>query len=304
MSDTRTSVQGVEAELVTDCRNTHGEGVLWSHESRLLMWADIHGEAIWTFDPRSTEVTSYPTPGRVCCFAPCEGQPFNKIVAAFSDGFAFLDIETGKRTPIAPFEPELPQTRLNDGRTDRRGRLIAGGMDEKDLAPISSVWRLDPDLRLTKLLDGVSCANSTCFSPDGREMYFADSPRKEIVAFRYDPDTGALGDKRRVAQVDGIPDGSCVDAEGCIWNAVWEGYRVERWSPAGKLLTTVEVPVCKPTCCAFGGAELDTLYITTSRLAEPAERLAREPTAGSLYACKPGVRGLIDIPFATQASPT
>jgi len=131
-------------------------------------------------------------------------------------------------------------------------------------------------------------------------MYFADSPRREIVGFAYDPDTGRLGNKRTVAHVDGIPDGSCVDSDGCIWNAVWEGYRVERWSPTGKLLDAVEVPVCKPTCCAFGGNDLDTLYITTSRLGEPDERLAKEPTAGSLYAVNPGVRGLKDTPFGND----
>jgi len=264
------------------------------------MWTDINGESIWTFDPQSSFTNSYPTPGRVCCFAPLQDRPFTEVIAAFADGFAFLDLQTRKRGNIAAFEVETPETRLNDGRTDRQGRLVAGGMDESSLAPISSVWRLDPDLSLTKLFDGVSCANSTCFSPDGRQMYFADSPRREIVAFAYDPDTGSLGEKRRVTQVDGIPDGSCVDSEGCIWNAVWEGYRVERWSSAGELLDVVQVPVRKPTCCAFGGRELDTLYITTSRLGEPADKLGQEPTAGSLYAVRPGTCGLIDRPFANS----
>jgi L-arabinonolactonase len=101
-----------------------------------------------------------------------------------------------------------------------------------------------------------------------------------------------------VARTDGIPDGSCIDAEGFIWNAVWEGYRVERWSPDGRLDRIVEVPVAKPTCCAFGGADLATLFITTSRLAESPERLASEPQAGGLFAVKPGVRGVADAPFA------
>jgi L-arabinonolactonase len=129
-------------------------------------------------------------------------------------------------------------------------------------------------------------------------MYFADSPTKTIVAYDYDTATGRLGTMHILAKVDGIPDGSCVDREGCIWNAVWEGYRVERWSPDGALLQVVEVPVRKPTCCAFGGADLSTLYITTSRLMEEEDNLGREPSAGSLYAVRPGVEGLIDRPFA------
>jgi L-arabinonolactonase len=288
----------VQAELVVDCRNAHGEGILWSHEHGLLMWTDINGERIWTFEPRSNDARSYPTPGRVGCFAPRQGRPFTQLIAAFADAFALLDLSTGKRELIACFEPELPATRLNDGRTDRAGRLIAGGMDEAALAPISSVWRVDSDLSVRKLFGGVACANSACFSPDGRCMYFADSPTREIVAFDYDPATGAIGAKRLVARVDGIPDGSCVDDEGCIWNAVWEGYRVERWSPKGMRLQVIEVPVRKPTCCTFGGEDLATLYITTSRLMEGEDDLSREPSAGSVYAVRPGVQGIPDQAFA------
>ena len=288
----------MQAELVVDCRNAHGEGVLWSHDHSLLMWTDIHGETIWTYQPERKVERSYPANGRVGCFAPRRNRPFTELIAAFEDEFAFLDLSTGRRETIAAFEADLPSTRLNDGRTDRAGRFVAGGMDEPDLAPISSVWRVELDLSVTKLFGGVSCANSTCFSPDGRVMYFADSPRSEIVSFDYDPDSGKLGSRRQLARVDGIPDGSCVDVEGCIWNAVWEGYRVERWSPKGELLQTIEVPVRKPTCCAFGGEDLSTLYITTSRLMEEDDILAREPNAGSLYAARPGVRGITDPPFA------
>jgi len=288
----------VRAELVVDCRNAHGEGVLWSHEHGLLMWTDINGERLWTYEPVTGAERFYTTPGRIGCFAPREGRPFNELIVAFADAFAFLNLLTCKREDISAFEPDLPTTRLNDGRTDRAGRLIAGGMDEAELAPISSVWRVDPDLSVTKLFGGVSCANSACFSPDGRRMYFADSPTKTIVAYDYDTATGRLGAKRIVAKVDGIPDGSCVDREGCIWNAVWEGYRVEQRSPEGALLQVVEVPVRKPTCCAFGAADLSTLYITTSRLMEEEDNLGREPSAGGLYAVRPGVEGLIDRPFA------
>ena len=291
----------MQAKLLLDCRNAHGEGVFWSAAHSLLYWTDIQGEKIWTFLPSSGESLSYRTPGRVCCFATRENRAPTEIVAAFADGFAFLDLATGERAPIADFEPDKPTTRLNDGRTDPSGRFIAGGMDEKDLAPISSVLRLDPDLTVTCLLEGVACANSTCFSPDGSTMYFADSPTRKIVAFAYDPATGTIGEKRTIATIpegDGVPDGSCVDSEGFLWNAVWEGYRVERRAPDGRLDRTIEVPVKKPTCCAFGGDDLATLYITTSRLAETPADLAREPMAGGLFSVWTGIRGGIDMPFA------
>ena len=288
----------MKTELVLDCRNEHGEGILWNAADQRIWWTDIHGKALWSYDPATGDAKRWATPAPIGCFAPRHDGTF---VAAFVDGFALYDPKSGRRENIAPFEPDLPQTRLNDGRTDRQGRFIAGGMDEKDLSPISSVWRLDPDLKLTKLFDGVRCANSTCFSPDGRTMYFADSPEGEIVAFDYDTDTGNLGQKRSLARIEagrGVPDGSCVDAEGYIWNAVWEGYRVERFAPDGRIDMTIEVPVEKPTCVAFGGPDLAMLYITTSRLGSSAERLAREPESGGLYAVTPGVRGLVDTAFA------
>jgi L-arabinonolactonase len=288
----------VKAELVLDCRNQHGEGVLWNALDRRLWWTDIHGKALWAYDPVSARADRYDAPDRICCFAPRRD---GTLVAAFADAFAFFDPRTGRRDDIAPFEPEHAATRLNDGRTDRQGRFIAGGMDEEDLSPLSSVWRLDPDLTLTRLFGEVRCANSTCFSPDGRTMYFADSPDCEIVAFDYDPATGSLGARRRLASLPkarGVPDGSCVDAEGFVWNAVWEGYRVDRFAPDGRLDRSVAVPVMKPTCVAFGGPELDTLFITTSRLGSAAELLEREPHSGGLYAVRPGIKGLLDAPFA------
>jgi L-arabinonolactonase len=289
----------MKAAPVVECGNHHGEGVLWSAEHGLVLWTDIHGQALWTYDPATGHAQSYPVPGRLCCFAPRQGRPWHDLVAAFSDGFAFLDVLSGVRRTIAPFEPDLPTTRLNDGRTDPAGRLIAGGMDEGNpMMPISSVWRLDPDLSLTRLFGDVACANSTCFSPDGRTMYFADSPQRAIRAHAYDPATGAVGQARAFAAVDGIPDGSCVDAEGCVWNAVWEGYRVDRWSPGGRLVGSVPIPVAKPTCCAFGGADLTTLYVTSSRLGETPERLQDEPLAGALFAVETAVRGLPGEPFA------
>jgi L-arabinonolactonase len=288
----------MRADVLVDCRDHHGEGVLWSAAHGLAMWTDIHGQRVHALDPATGGHRTWAVPGRVCCFAPRSGRPATQLVCAMADGFCLLDLETGARSDIAAFEPGTPGTRLNDGRTDRRGRLIAGGMDEDALGPISSVCRLDPDLTVTTLFSGVACANSTCFSPDGATMYFADSPTGRIVAFPYDQEAGSVGAPRTVAETGAIPDGSCVDAEGFLWTAIWEGYRVERRAPDGLLDRVVEVGVAKPTCCAFGGAGLRTLFITTSRLGESEERLAREPHAGSLFAVEPGIAGLPDAPFA------
>ena len=131
-------------------------------------------------------------------------------------------------------------------------------------------------------------------------MFFADTPDREILAFDYEKGRGTLTNKRLHAsfkQEPGLPDGSCVDAEGGVWNAEWEGHRVVRVGPNGTIDHVIDVPVWKPTCCAFGGPNLDTLFITTSRLMSDEAALKKEPSAGGLFAVKPGIRGVIDTPF-------
>lgn len=281
------------AELVIDCRNHHGEGIMWSADHSLLMWTDIHGQKLWTFDPASSQARSYRLPERLACFAPRKGLAWNRILAAFADGFSLYDVLTGERQDLARFEHDKTTTRLNDGCTDRVGRFVAGGMDEGDpMSPISSVVVVDRDLSVRTLFGSVGCANSTCFSPDGKQMYFADSMTGAIEVFDYDAIAGIVSARRTLVRTKGVPDGSCVDAEGYVWNAVWEGYRVERYAPDGRLDRVVEVPVAKPTCCDFGGPDLETLYITTSRLGSDDATLRHEPLSGSLFACRAGIRGL------------
>jgi len=289
----------MQAELVLDCKNHHGEGILWDARTDTLWWTDIHGQKLWSFDPVTKSSQSYEMPDRVACFAPrAEADGF---IVAFAQTISLFDLNAGITQTIHEFEPDNANTRLNDGRTDRQGRLIVGGMNEGTGEADSSVLRVDADLSVTHLLDGVACANSTCFSPDGTTMYFADTPEKTIRAYAYDVVTGAVGAPRIHCDMHnepGLPDGSCVDADGGVWNAEWEGRRVVRIAPAGDIDRVINVPVWKPTCCTFGGPDLDTLFITTSRLASPQEVLEQEPASGGLFAVKPGVKGVTDTPFA------
>jgi L-arabinonolactonase len=285
------------AECVVDCRNQHGEGIFWDPTDRRVWWTDIEGRALWSYDPASGESLSIPMQDRVCCFAP---RSKGGLIVAFADRVVFLNPDTGTEELIHTFEPDNPETRLNDGRTDRAGRFVLGGMNEVSGTANSSVISIDADLSVRTLIEDVSCANSTCFSPDGRTMYFADTPDREIVAFDYESLTGDVSNRRLYASFadePGLPDGSCVDAEGGVWNAEWEGRRVVRVAPDGTIDRIIEVPVWKPTCCTFGGPDLDTLYITTSRLMSTDDVLEKEPDSGGLFAVKPGVRGVFDTPF-------
>lgn len=287
----------MRAELIVDCKNEHGEGIFWNPSDGRIWWTDIQGRALWSFDPVTTQSASIPMEDRVCCFAP---RAAGGLIVAYSDRVVLFDPETKKETLVTLFEPENPETRLNDGRTDRQGRLVVGGMNEVSGKPDSSVISIDGNLKVQTLIDQISCANSICFSPAGNTMFFADTPNREILAFDYDEDRGRLTNKRLHAsfkQEPGLPDGSCVDAEGGVWNAEWQGHRVVRVAPNGTIDHVIDVPVWKPTCCAFGGPNLDTLFITTSRLMSDEAALKKEPSAGGLFAVKPGIRGVIDTPF-------
>ncbi|MGB1359982.1 MAG: SMP-30/gluconolactonase/LRE family protein [Paracoccaceae bacterium] len=287
----------MRAELIVDCKNEHGEGIFWNPSDGRIWWTDIQGRALWSFDPVTTQSASIPMEDRVCCFAP---RAAGGLIVAYSDRVVLFDPETKKETLVTLFEPENPETRLNDGRTDRQGRLVVGGMNEVSGTPDSSVISIDGNLKVQTLIDQISCANSICFSPAGNTMFFADTPDREILAFDYEKDRGTLTNKRLHAsfkQEPGLPDGSCVDAEGGVWNAEWEGHRVVRVAPNGTIDHVIDVPVWKPTCCAFGGPNLDTLFITTSRLMSDEAALKKEPSAGGLFAVKPGIRGVIDTPF-------
>ncbi|WP_424971648.1 SMP-30/gluconolactonase/LRE family protein [Dinoroseobacter sp. S76] len=285
------------AERVVACRNQHGEGIFWDPAEGLVRWTDIEGRALWAYDPADDVSAMMPMRDRVCCFAP---RRQGGLIVAYADRVALFDPESGSEELIHRFEPENPDTRLNDGRTDRAGRFVLGGMNEVTGKPDSSVISIGPDLSVRTLIEGVSCANSTCFSPDGATMYFTDTPDREILAFDYDAEGGNLSNRRVHADFTsepGLPDGSCVDAEGGVWNAEWEGRRVVRIAPDGEIDAIIEVPVWKPTCCAFGGPDLDTLFITTSRLMSDEDVLRKEPDSGGLFAVKPGIHGVMDAPF-------
>lgn len=286
------------AKLVLDCANHHGEGVFWNATDERVWWTDIHGQKIWAYDPVSGSADSFDMPDRVCCFVPRMG---GGLIVAFSDRISLYSFETGEIKCLYRFEPNNPNTRLNDGRTDRQGNFVVGGMNEVTGEANSSVIRVNSDLSVTPLHSGISCANSICFSADGTTMYFADSPDRELCAYDYDASIGKMTNRRVHASFSNdssLPDGSCIDAEGGVWNAQWEGRRVVRVAPNGTVDKIIDVPVWKPTCCAFGGPDLDTLFITTSCLMSSSDQILAEPGSGGLFAVKPGVRGVIDQPFA------
>jgi L-arabinonolactonase len=204
-------------------------------------------------------------------------------------------------------EEDRPTTRLNDGKLDRQGRLVFGTMDENPggAHPIGQIWSYEGGARARVLATGVRIANSIAFSPDGRRMYFADTPTRVIRCYDYDPASGDLSGQRVFAALagPGFPDGSAIDAGGCLWNAEWGGGRVVRYTPDGRVDRTIAFPCSQVTCCAFGGAMLDVLFVTSARTGLDERALAAQSHAGALFAVNVGVSGIEDTPFPAARLP-
>ena len=281
-------------ELAVDVRHELGESVLWDDRAGELVWVNIHAGEIWRHSERGG-VIRHALPDRVGAIGLRRGRGY---VVGLAKGFGFFDPTTGIHDPVAAVEADLPHTRLNDGRCDRAGNFLCGGIDEGGAAT-SGLYRFFPDGKVERLLAGVTCANSTCFSPDGGTLYFADMPQGRIRCYDYDP-AAPLGPERPFcdfAGQRGLPDGSTVDAEGCLWSTHWGGGKIVRYAPDGAVLQEVALPVTNPTCLAFGGSDFRTLFITTARFQLSADQLKREPLAGAVLKMRTDVAGLPEPRF-------
>jgi len=289
------------ANLLIDGKHLLGEGVLWCARSQCLLWTDILGATLWRHRPASGETESWPMPEPLATFALTADD--DKLLLGLASQLAWFNFSTKTVTPICKVEADLPHTRINDGRCDRAGRFVFGTKnDAPDLARCCSFYRLNTDLTLERLaLPAVAISNSICFSPDGRIMYYCDSPAKTIHCCDYDTAAGSTANPRLFAdlqQQPGVPDGSTVDSQGYLWNAQWGGYRVLRLAPDGSIDRMIKVPVAQPSCVALGGADLDTLYVTSARESLTAAALLAEPAAGGMFQLRlEDIRGLPEMRF-------
>ncbi|HXW82755.1 MAG TPA: SMP-30/gluconolactonase/LRE family protein, partial [Acidimicrobiales bacterium] len=186
------------------------------------------------------------------------------------------------------------RVRFNEGKVGPEGRFVAGTMDWHEQEALGKLYQLGPDGAVTTLLDGVAISNGLDATDDGKALFYIDTPLGGVDVFERDPATGALSGRRRFVDVpaaDGAPDGMTLDAEGCIWVALWGGGQVRRFDPSGRLIAAVEVPARQVSSVAFGGDHLDELFITTARVGQPQAALSGQPRAGDLFWCSPGVTG-------------
>jgi sugar lactone lactonase YvrE len=190
-----------------------------------------------------------------------------------------------------------PTVRMNDGGCDPQGRFYCGSMAYDEAPGRGTLYRLDPDRSVRVVLDGLTISNGLAWSPNGYTAYHVDSPTQTVRAYAFDADRGRLEDGHVVVVIDaadGTPDGLTVDADGNLWVALWDGGAVRHYSASGELLDVVAVPARRVTACTLGGVDLDTLFITTSRVDVPP---GEQPAAGALFIAHPGVRGLPTATF-------
>jgi len=285
-----------DVRCVADVHAVLGEGPVWVSREAALYWVDIKGRKIFRLDQQG-KVSEWATPFRVGSLAPRASGDF---IAGTDQGIAAIDLEAGQFEIVDHPEAHLPDNRFNDGKVDRRGRFWIGSMDDTERDASGTLYRIDPDLRATRIDEGHKVTNGPAFSPSGALMYHNDSARRVTYVFDLD-DAGNAANRRVFAtygEEEGYPDGMTVDADGCLWIAFWDGWCVRRYSPAAECLARIALPVARPTSCAFGGTNLEHLHITSASIGLDQAALAAQPQAGGLFMATPGARGVPEIPFA------
>ncbi len=284
-------------ELVANVRASVGEGPHWDTSTQRLVWVDIEGNRILEFDPASgtTREAAVPQhPGAIVRRAS------GGYIAAVTDGFAAVDFD-GRFEMIASIEADLPQSRMNDGKCDSQGRFWAGTTRMTHDTAVGTLYRLDADRSVHPMLSDVWISNGLDWTDDDQRMYFIDSHSSQVDVFDFDAATGAIANRRPVVQAPKewlFPDGMTLDAEGYLWVAFWGSSAVRRFDPEGRLDHELELPVSQVASCAFGGADLRDLYITTAARGLDEAALEREPHAGGLFRARPGVAGRPSHSFA------
>lgn len=280
----------MHAERFLNLTLTLGEGPVWDERTQTLYFVDIEGHALWAHDVKTGQSRETLFEERVgMCALTRDGG----LAVALEKSLVLL--KDDKHSPlVSGVEADLPDNRFNDGKCDPFGRLLVGSMDTRGKMGRGSLYSLEEGGALRKLECGVSISNGIGFSPDGRHMYYVDTPSGRLWRYDYHGETGDIANPVPLIDYTGEEgqfDGLCVDAEGMIWVAHWGGHKVSRWNPeTAKKVAEIEVPALNVTSCCFGGERQDTLFITTAQCFDEAGKAAW-PLGGALFTVKPGVKG-------------
>jgi sugar lactone lactonase YvrE len=277
----------MDVRCVVNAQDRLGEGPCWSPREGRLYWFDIKGKRLAWYEPATQGSGSFELPMRASAAAP---RSRGGLLMATEKGLAVCDPDKGTIEVVRPYALP-PGFRTNDGKIDPDGNFWWSTMDDDGNKRPGAVFRTRPDLETERVLEGIHIANTVSFSPDGKTLYMTDSKLQTIFAH----DVADLSKVRRFAHTagqEGSPDGGAVDAHGYLWNVHWGAWRVVRYAPDGRIDMTVKMPVEQPSSCAFGGADMTTLFVTSAWDNLSPQARAAQPTAGGLFAIETGVKGL------------
>lgn len=293
-----------EATLEYQKNATLGEGAFWNYKTQELFWVDIEGKALHIYNPQTKNNRTIRTPSRIGTVVPIDSI---MALVALEDGIYKLNTKTGYYELFSPVESDITSNRFNDGKCDPSGRLWVGsmGLEQKEFE--ANLYMIDGKGNAHLKIDSVTISNGIVWTKNRKTMYYIDTPTSEIKAFDYNDDDGEISNMRvavKVADSLGYPDGMTIDENDELWVGMWNGNGVIHFDPkTGKMISKIEVPAHNVTSCAFGGKDLDTLFITTSSLDMSEEEKSKYPNAGSLFKAVPGVKG-VELPFFKLDSTT
>jgi xylono-1,5-lactonase len=276
-----------QLHVVCSGRDRLGESALWHPAEQALYWVDFHGPTVRRWSPGASQPHSLAV-SRGKTFGALAFGPEGRLLVMLDEGVHWLDKDSGRVALFADPNQRRDGVSYNDAKVDRYGRLWVGTYDIAELAPRGVLYRMDSS-GSGELADcGFVVSNGPAFSPDGASLYFSDSVGQRLLAYRVDPATGRLSERRQFAALDdagGLPDGLCVDREGGVWCAVYGGGRVLHLTPGGQVDRVVEVPAANTTSCCLGGDNLRTLFITSGEEAD-------NESGGAVFAVDVDVPGL------------
>ena len=284
----------MQPTLLYDTKALLGEGPIWNARTQTLYWIDILNKRIYREGELLAQLDDL-----IGCIAP---RTNGGLVLTSRFGFASLDLDSIKVTPLAIPENEPANNRFNDGKCDPRGRFLAGTMDLGESDPTGSLYSFD-GMSIMKLLGNVTISNGMAWSPDHKTLYYIDTPTRKVMAFDYDVETGAIANPRVAIDIPdqslGWPDGMTSDTQGNLWIAMWGGAQVTKWDPnTGKLLEQISIPAKNVSSAVFGGRNRNELYLTSARKGLDEATLAEYPFTGGVFRIETNVEGMPTFEFA------
>lgn len=286
------SEKQLECRVAVDTITQVGEAPIWDYKNQRLLWIDTQG-SLFIYTPKDGKNREIKLDRMIGTVIPCDE---NTVLVGLQDGIYEMSLSTKELKFISDPEGREIGNRYNDGKCDEYGRLWIGTMDKDCTPQKANFFVVTPDGQGERVLEDVTISNGVIWSPDGKKMYYQDTPTRNITAFDFDNEKGVISNRKEIIHLPdslGTPDGNTIDEEGMLWVANWDAACVTRWNPhTGELLQRIDVPALNVTAVAFGGENMDELYITTASLYMPEDKAANYPEAGKMFVVKPGVKGV------------